>query len=60
MAKLMLNGVELCSFPIEKQTVSNIYPMICSRCGGQLEINHNEIKCPWCGTEYSTKLKVAQ
>lgn len=35
--------------------VVEVHPMICPRCGGNLELHLGEGKCEYCGTNFTTK-----
>ena len=35
--------------------VIEVHPMICPRCGGNLELHFGEGKCEYCGTNFTTK-----
>ena len=40
--------------------VVEVYPMICSRCGGQLELKYGSGQCPYCGTNFTTQFKIVE
>lgn len=40
--------------------VVEVYPMICPKCGGQLELKYGHGKCEYCGTAFSTQFKVVE
>lgn len=40
--------------------VVEVYPMICPKCGGQLELKYGHGKCEYCGTAFSTQFNVVE
>ena len=40
--------------------VVEVYPMVCPKCGGQLELKYGHGKCEYCGTAFSTQFKVVE
>lgn len=43
-----------------KCEVVEVYPMICPKCGGQLELKYGYGKCGFCGTNFATNFKVEE
>ena len=40
--------------------VVEVYPMVCPKCGGQLELKYGHGKCEYCGTSFATNFKVVE
>lgn len=40
--------------------VVEVYPMTCTKCGGQLELKYGTGTCPFCKTMYTTNFKVEE
>jgi len=40
--------------------VVEVYPMVCPKCGGQLELKYGHGKCEYCGTQFATNFKVVE
>ena len=40
--------------------VTEVHPITCKKCGGQLELKYGEGKCTFCGTHYSTQFNVVE
>lgn len=40
--------------------VVEIYPMICPKCGGHVELKYGSGECNFCGTAFSTQFKIVE
>lgn len=40
--------------------VVEVYPMTCPKCGGNVTLKYGNGKCDFCGTNYTTKLKIEE
>ena len=40
--------------------VVEVYPMICPRCGGKVELHYGEGNCQSCGTGFTTQFKLIE
>ena len=40
--------------------VVEVYPMICPRCGGRVELHYGNGNCQSCGTGFTTQFKIVE
>jgi hypothetical protein len=40
--------------------VIEVYPMICPRCGGHVELKYGSGACQSCGTSFTTQFKLVE
>lgn len=40
--------------------VVEVYPMICPKCGGDVELRYGSGKCMYCDTRYTTQFKIKE
>ena len=40
--------------------VVEVYPMICPRCGGRVELHYGSGNCQSCGTGFTTQFKIVE
>ena len=40
--------------------VVEVYPMICPRCGGKVELRYGSGACQSCGTNFTTQFKLVE
>lgn len=40
--------------------VTEVHPINCKKCGGQLELRYGEGTCTFCGTHYSTQFNIVE
>lgn len=40
--------------------VVEVYPMICPRCGGRVELHYGSGSCQMCGTAFTTQFKIVE
>ena len=40
--------------------VVEVYPMICPRCGGHVELHYGTGACKSCGTNFTTQFKIVE
>ena len=43
-----------------KCEIVEAHPLTCPKCGGSFELKYGKGQCPYCGTHYSTQLKIVE
>lgn len=54
---------EICLYGVKyklKCEITEVHPLICTRCGHPLELHYGRGQCPACGTNFSAVLKVVE
>ncbi|MBE7047724.1 MAG: hypothetical protein E7396_10015 [Ruminococcaceae bacterium] len=40
--------------------ITEIYPLVCPKCGAAVELKYGTGKCEYCGTTYTTKFEMIE
>ena len=53
---VVVNGIKYAF----KALVTEYYPLTCTKCGGQVELNNGFGQCPYCKTNYSATVMLIE